>query len=240
MEDIINKRNTIFNIILHRLRLNDTEYNSIRKKLQKPQIDLLNDKFAKEGLEANEVRDMVVEAITNYVKKNKTCIQVNRNDESGVNYDYMVDSMDESNAIIFSSSDKDDIYGSIGGFATLKFENNMTRMYVDVICAGGKGHGTLLMNKIKDITGYLGMDEIFLQSLDSAFGFYVKMKFKCPGDDGMSEMIYRMPKNKNKSNRTRKNTSHRIRIKGIRLMNRKSGKITPKSKESALKSKESA
>ena len=206
MEDIINKRNTNFNIILH--RLSDTEYNSIRKKLQKPQIDLLNDKFAKEGLEANEVRDMVVEAITNYVKKNKTCIHVNRNDESGVNYDYMVDSMDESNAIIFSSSDKDDIYGSIGGFATLKFENNMKRMYVDVICAGGKGNGTLLMNKIKDITGYLGMDEIFLQSLDSAFGFYVKMKFKCPGDDGMSEMIYRIPKKQKQKNTKKYITSN--------------------------------
>ena len=228
MEDIINRRNTNFNIILH--RLSDTEYNSIRKKLQKPQIDLLNDKFAKEGLDADDVRDMVVTAISKYVEKNRTCIQANRDDESGVNYGYMIDSMEESNAIIFSSSDKDDIYGSIGGFATLKFENNMTRMSVDVICAGGKGHGTLLMNKIKDITGYLGMDEIFLQSLDSAFGFYVKMNFKCPGDDGMYEMIYRMPKNKSK--RTRKNTSHRIRIKGIRLMNRKSGKITPKSKES--------
>jgi hypothetical protein len=232
MENKIPMRNQKINIILH--NLSDDEYNSIKQKIQKiqkPQMDLLNDKFAKEGLEPNEVRAMVVEAISNYVEKNKTCIQANRNDESGVNYGYMIESMEESNAIIFSSSDKDDIYGSIGGFATLKFENNMKRMYVDVLCAGGKGSGTMLMNKIKDITGYLGMDEIFLQSLDSAFGFYVKMNFKCTGDDGMSDMIYHMPRNK--SRKTRKNTSHRIRKIGIRLMNRKSGKITPKSKESA-------
>ena len=191
-----------FNILLH--NLSEDEYNFTTQELQKTQkIVILNNKFIEEGLDITDAREVVIDAISKYIKTNETCVKKNITFVSGVNSDYVLDSLEQSNAIIFFSENQDDIYSSIIGFATMNFEKNMKRLHIDVICAKTPrleknekktSLGKILMDKIKEIARYLHMDEICLLSIEGAFKYYVDNGFKCKGEDGLTEMVFSVSK----------------------------------------------
>lgn len=185
------KNNFQFNIILH--NLSDNDYRYITPKLQQPQLVILNERFVKEGLDIAEMHNVVNDSIFEYIKTNKLCIQEIRHDKSGINDDYVFDSLENSNATIFFSENPDDIFSNILGFATLNFEKNMKRLHIEIICTKKEsGFGSILMNKLKEIAGYLYMDEIFLLSIEGALGYYFKNQFQCAGEDGLCEMIFKL------------------------------------------------
>jgi len=128
----------------------------------------------------------------------------------GLNPDYILDSIDDADAVVVVGSSMNILpNGNIFGFALIQFDEKYNSIYIDVICShvGIKGAGDILIKALEYISKKLFMTEIYLTSVKSAITFYEKYGFtkydKLCND--MCIMIKSLKKRGGRKRKTRKN-----------------------------------
>ena len=130
----------------------------------------------------------------------------------GLNPNYILDSFDDSDAVIIIGSTMDILpNGNIFGFALINFDEKTNSIYFDVICShiGIKGAGDILINEIEDISRRLFFRKIHLKSVKSAISFYEKYGFI--KNDKLCDNMCIMIKNINTKNGGKKGKTNKQR-----------------------------
>jgi len=161
-----------------------TMKNSITKNNIDIEIEIVNDmiKYKTENILEEDLIDVKKQAILLYKNQTKMCITTKSNHdyESGVDAEYVENSIETANAIITLNTNNDD-NSEIIGFSTLLLDIENNNIYVDVLCSSDNyyGGGTLIIDKIKLLAKHGGGTRVNIpHSIGDSVDFYTKNGFQ--------------------------------------------------------------
>lgn len=136
----------------------------------------------------------------------------------GLNPDYILDSIDDADAVVVVGSSMNILpNGNIFGFALIQFHEKYNSIYIDIICShiGIKGAGDILIKALEYISKKLFMTEIYLTSVKSAITFYEKYGFT-KYDKLCNDMCIMIKSLKKRGGRKRKTRKYKKSLKRTR------------------------
>ena len=122
----------------------------------------------------NDVEGMSKEDLISLVELNPNLC---KGETSFVQMDYLVRSIRDDNSMVVYVEEAGEMKGVV------VFSKVHDEIQLPVICAS-KGYGSLLLNKVKEIAGRLGVTSIRLVSKKATMDFYLKNGFTVAGNTG--------------------------------------------------------
>ena len=122
----------------------------------------------------NDVEGLSKEDLISLVELNPNLC---KGETSFVQMDYLVRSIRDDNSMVVYVEEAGEMKGVV------VFSKVHDEIQLPVICAS-KGYGSLLLNKVKEIAGRLGVTSIRLVSKKATMDFYLKNGFTVAGNTG--------------------------------------------------------